>query len=136
MLGILLLSHGHMAEGMLDSCKLFFGEDVAQIEALCLLEGDDPEAYDEKIKAAIERVDDGHGVVAFCDLLGGTPSNRCAFSFVNDRFQVITGMNFTALLELLGMRGAVEDIKDLDINALIETGKSGMVSLNSMFDKQ
>ena len=36
MIGILLMSHGKMAEGMLDSCQLFFGEAIQQLQALCL----------------------------------------------------------------------------------------------------
>ena len=36
MIGILLLSHGGMAEGMLDSSKLFFGENIEKIKAISL----------------------------------------------------------------------------------------------------
>lgn len=132
MFGILLLSHGGMAEGILDSCKLFFGEDIQKVKALCLLEGQAPEEYDEMISAAIEELDDGHGVIAFCDLLGGTPFNRCAFSFLNDRFQLITGMNFPMVLELLGKRFMVEDISEIDIQELMNVGRAGIVSANGM----
>ncbi len=132
MVGILLMSHGKMAEGMLDSCKLFFGDDVANIKALCLKPEDDPEQFDERIKEAIKEIDDGSGVVAMCDLLGGTPSNRSVYC-LNDRFQVITGMNFTMLLELLGKRLTVDDLTELDITELMEVGKNGIVSLNEAF---
>ena len=96
MVGILLMSHGRMAEGMLDSSKLFFGDDIPQIKALCLMASDNPEEFDEKIRAAVEEIDDGQGVIAMCDLLGGTPCNRSAL-VLNDRLQVITGMNFSIL---------------------------------------
>ncbi|MBR6958308.1 MAG: PTS mannose transporter subunit IIA, partial [Erysipelotrichaceae bacterium] len=69
------MSHGRMAEGMLDSSKLFFGDDIPQIKALCLMASDNPEEFDEKIRAAVEEIDDGQGVIAMCDLLGGTPCN-------------------------------------------------------------
>ena len=39
MISILLMSHGKMAAGMLDSCKLFFGDDIDHIEAICLEAG-------------------------------------------------------------------------------------------------
>ncbi len=132
MIGILLMSHGKMAEGMLDSSKLFFGEDIPQVKALCLEPSDNPEDFDERIREAVAEIDDGAGVIAMCDLLGGTPCNRSAF-VLNDRLQVITGMNFTMLLELLGKRLAAEDINDIDINELMETGKQGIVSLNEYF---
>ncbi len=132
MVGILLMSHGKMAEGMLDSCKLFFGDDVQNIKALCLKPEDDPEQFDDRIREAIKEIDDGSGVIAMCDLLGGTPSNRSVYC-MNDRFQIITGMNFTMLLELLGKRLTVDDLTELDITELMEVGKNGIVSLNEAF---
>lgn len=130
MIGILLMSHGKMAEGMLNSSKLFFGE-VEKVKALCLEAGDNPEEFDGKIKEAAAELDDGSGVIAFCDLLGGTPSNRSMYC-LNDRLQVITGMNFPMFLELLGQRMSVETIDDIDIPGLIEIGKTGIVNLNEM----
>ncbi|MBQ2213060.1 MAG: PTS sugar transporter subunit IIA [Erysipelotrichaceae bacterium] len=126
------MSHGRMAEGMLDSSKLFFGDDIPQIKALCLMASDNPEEFDEKIRAAVEEIDDGQGVIAMCDLLGGTPCNRSAL-VLNDRMQVITGMNFSILLELLGKRMSVNDISEIDIPELIQVGKDGIISLNEFF---
>ncbi|MBR0385491.1 MAG: PTS sugar transporter subunit IIA [Erysipelotrichaceae bacterium] len=134
MIGILLMSHGKMAEGMLDSCKLFFGEDIPQIRALCLEPSDNPEEFDDRIRAAIAEIDDGQGIIAMCDLLGGTPCNRSAF-VLGDRVQVITGMNFTMLLELLGKRMAAEDLNDVSIEELINVGKDGIVNLNAYFNQ-
>lgn len=130
MIGIILMSHGKMSEGMLDSSKLFFGE-VEKVKALCLEAGDNPEEFDKKIADAAKELDDGSGVIALCDMLGGTPSNRSMY-VLNDRLQVITGMNLTMYLELLGNRMSVETIDELDLDALVETGKNGIVSLNKM----
>jgi len=132
MVGILLMSHGKMAEGMLDSSKLFFGDDIPQVKALCLMASDNPEEFDERIKEAIAEIDDGQGVIAMCDLLGGTPCNRSAM-VLNERVQVITGMNFSILLELLGKRMTVNDISELNIGELIQVGKDGIISLNEYF---
>ena len=132
MVGILLMSHGKMAEGMLDSSKLFFGDDIPQVKALCLMASDNPEDFDERIKEALAEIDDGQGVIAMCDLLGGTPCNRSAM-VLNDRVQVITGMNFSILLELLGKRMTVNDISELSIGELVQVGKDGIISLNEYF---
>lgn len=135
MIGVLLMSHGKMAEGMLDSCKLFFGDDVPQIKALCLCDGDDPELFDERIREACLQIDDGSGVIALCDLLGGTPSNRSVFC-LNENLQVITGMNFSLLLEILGTRLNVENLSEIDVDSLIEVGKEGIVDLNKKFSRR
>ena len=135
MFGILLLSHGKMAEGILDSCKLFFGEELEKVKAICLTEGQDLDEYDQMIKDAIAELDDGHGIIAFCDLLGGTPFNRCAFQFFDDRFKVITGMNFPMILELLGIRMMTEDIDEVNIPDLMNIGRAGIVCGNDMFKR-
>lgn len=133
MIGIILMSHGKMAEGMLESSKLFFDEPV-KIKTLCIEQGDDLEKFDQKILDAAKELDDGSGVIALCDLLGGTPSNR-SMHLLNDRLQVITGMNLAMFLELLGLRLSFETIDEIDIDTLIETGRNGIVSLNKIINK-
>lgn len=133
MIGIILLSHGNMAKGMYESCQIFFGNDLPQIEAYCLGDNDSPEDMDKWIQEGINKVDDGHGTIILCDLQGGTPYNRCAM-FINNRIQVIAGMNFPMLLELLGKRLSTEDIDEINIDELIEVGKTGIMSLNKFVE--
>lgn len=133
MIGIVLMSHGKMADGMLDSCKLFFGEEIPQISSVCLLSENSPEEFDKKIELAISEVDSGDGVLILCDLLGGTPCNRCAY-ILNDRIQVIAGVNLSILLEFLATRDSLKDISELDIETLIFAGTSGLVSLNNLLN--
>lgn len=131
MIGVVLISHGKMADGMLDSCKLFFGEEIPQISSVCLLPKDSPEEFDKKIQLAISEVDSGGGVLILCDLLGGTPCNRCAY-LLNNRIQVIAGVNLSILLEFLATRDSLKDISELDVEALIFVGTNGLVSLNKL----
>ena len=129
MIGVLLMSHGPLAAGMLKSAELFFGENIKQVEALCLEAEDDLDGFDEQIETAIARLDSGAGVIVLCDLLGGTPCNRSA-RFANKNVQVITGMNFSMILELLGKRMSAKDLNDIDIESLIKVGQRGIISLN------
>ncbi len=134
MIGILIMSHGRMAEGMLDSCRLFFGDELESVESLCLLPDSDIEQYRKDIEDKVKELDTGGGVIGLCDLFGGTPSNLCA-RMINDRFQIITGMNFPMLLELLGMRLSYHDVSQIDISSLMETSGSGIRNLNRCFRK-
>ena len=45
MKGILLLSHGDMAKGMLQSSSIFFGENLPQVQALGYQMTDDSEDW-------------------------------------------------------------------------------------------
>lgn len=64
MKGIILASHGRLAEGMLDTLQIF-SDGAKQIEALCLMPGDDVAEFLEKLKEAIDHVDTGDGAVIF-----------------------------------------------------------------------
>ena len=55
MFNIILASHGNMAEGMLDSIKLFFGDEIDKISALCIHAGDDPVEFDHQITSEIKK---------------------------------------------------------------------------------
>jgi len=127
MLGIVLVSHGNMAEGMIDSAKMLFGEaGLTQVRSVSLFPDDSPEALDVKITEALEEVDTGEGVIILVDLLGGTPCNRAAYK-CSENVQVITGMNLPLFLELIGLRLGGGDI---DINNLISVATGGIVNLN------
>ena len=82
------MSHGKLAEGMLDSCKLMFGDELSQVYAITLNALDDPEEFKKLIFGCATLLDDGQGVLAFCDLFGGTPSNQ-SMRIENDRLRVL-----------------------------------------------
>ncbi|MBR0230533.1 MAG: PTS mannose transporter subunit IIA [Erysipelotrichaceae bacterium] len=128
MVGIVLASHGKMCEGMLDSASLFFGDNIEQLVACPLFPDEGPDDYDLKLQKAIQDVDTGDGVIVMVDLFGGTPSNRSIY-VISDKVMVITGMNFTMLLELLGARMGFDEV---DVHALMETGKEGIKLLNDV----
>lgn len=128
MKGIVLASHGTLCQGMFETTKLFMGEDIPQYAYVPLMAADSAEDYGEKLAKAVEEVDSGEGAVVFVDLLGGTPYNR-ACMLINDKVQVIAGMNLSMVLELLGNR--LSDNYDFD--ALVSTGKDGVIDVNKMF---
>lgn len=74
MVGILLVSHGKMAEGMLDSMKLIMG-DCEQLQAVSLQAGEDFEDFRAKLMKTIRSVNSGDGVLVFVDLYGASPFN-------------------------------------------------------------
>ena len=134
MIGVLAISHGKMAECMLDAAHMFFGDDLPGVEALCFMSSDNPEDFDVKLKDAVARVNTGDGVIIFADLMGGTPANRSMY-VLGDDVQVITGANMTMMLELLGTRLAdgTKVSKEL-VEQLQETGRTGIVNINALMN--
>ena len=97
MVGIIVVSHGKMAEEAVKSAAMLVGEsDTLASEGV--YEGDTPEAFYERVSIAAAGVDDGSGVVALVDLFGGTPNNT-VFRLKRERnVRIVTGFNMPMLI--------------------------------------
>jgi PTS system mannose-specific IIA component len=100
MIGILIASHGDFSLGMLSAVKLIAGE-PENVAVFGLYNGDSPDAFEEKILDAIQRLDDGEGVMAFVDFLGGTPATALMKIMQKKMFPCLTGVNMPMLSEAL-----------------------------------
>ena len=128
MRGIVITSHGPMAQGILETSKLFFGEQP-QLTARCLDANDNPDEFVDVLKEAINEVDTGEGVVVFCDMLFGSPCNCMARvvaeDLESDKVKVVTGVNLAMILQILATREA----GDPTVEELLNAGKDGIVDL-------
>lgn len=131
MKGIVITSHGPMAQGILDTSKLFFGEQ-AQMVACCLNAEDNPDEFVDVLKKAVNDVDTGDGVIVFCDMLFGSPCN-CMARIIgedlnNDKIEVVTGVNLAMILQIL----AVRESSDVSIQDLLTSGNEGIADLKAV----
>lgn len=137
MKGIVIASHGKMAEGLLDTLSLFVGT-PEQVETVCLLASDDVTLFQDRLKEAINKVDSGDGVVLFCDLLFGTPCNQSALIIRDENYaskvEVVTGMNLGMILEYTTSRLQKDTANDID--GLISKAKEGIVNFKKMVLEQ
>ena len=131
MKGIVITSHGPMAQGILETSKLFFGEQP-QIKACCLSAEDNPDDFVNVLKDAVKEVDTGDGVIVFCDMLFGSPCNCMARitaeDMESDKVQVITGVNLAMILQILSVREA----NDVDVAELLKAGNDGIADLKAI----
>lgn len=96
MIGILVATHGTLAEELLRTAETVVGR-IEQSRAVAV----DPRVQDMRaaIKDAIKSVDTGDGVLLLTDLPGGSPTNFC-LSFLEERkVEVVTGVNLPMLLK-------------------------------------
>lgn len=127
MKGILFISHGKMAEGIVDSLTMFFGERPKNIDHLGLSYDEGPESFKNQLEDKIIHLNKGDGVIVFADLFGGTPANTASLLANND-CQIISGMNLAMALECVGTR----ENSNLSINELVQTGKEGIMYINDI----
>ena len=117
MIGVVIVTHCHLAEELIAAAKLVVGEDLKQFHPVSIEPKEQSEEIREKIIAAIRKVDEGQGVLILTDMYGGTPSN-ISLSFLEEKkIEVITGVNLPMLLKL----ATYQDDRDLESLAVFIT---------------
>ena len=130
MIGVLLLSHGKLAEGVYETLKLFYGENLEQVSFLGLYEDGetDIESYENNVRKAIRKLNDGSGVVVLTDLLGGTPYNKSSL-FRKKDVVILSGLNLNMALEVMGRRNRAEKVSEMNLGLIAEESRKGITVL-------
>lgn len=103
MIGGIIVSHGRLAEELLNALTIILGETV-NIESISIGWYDDVEESKKKINESLKRVNQKNGVVIFTDMFGGTPSNL-SFGFLKDnQVEIITGVNLPMLIKFASLQ--------------------------------
>jgi PTS system mannose-specific IIA component len=103
MVGILIVSHGRVAEALISSMQLLVGK-LEKIRGISIWPKDKEKDVRDRIRKEIKEVDDGDGVVILTDVLGGAPTNLSLSSIERERVEVVTGVNMPMLLTLSSYR--------------------------------
>lgn len=126
MFGIIVGTHGHFAEGIMESLEMICGEQK-NVKSVTLVPGEGPDDVVKKYEAAIAEMDCGDGVLFLNDLFGGSPYNAaCRLAISNEKYGIVTGVNLPMLIEMATAQLAYngEDIKEL-MERAVEAGKNG-----------
>jgi PTS system mannose-specific IIA component len=104
MIGLVIVTHGRLADEFLSAMEHVVGRQRA-VETVCIGPEDDMERRRQDILEAVDRVDDGQGVILLTDMFGGTPSNLAISVMEQTRAEVIAGLNLPMLIKLASVRG-------------------------------
>jgi mannose/fructose-specific phosphotransferase system component IIA len=129
MVGIVLISHGDLAKGIVSSASMLVPQ-LDQLTSLTLWPDDNPDEFQKKLETAVKEVDNGDGVFILADMLGGTPSNRAMYS-LGDKVRMLTGLSLPMLYSLLNIREESTDIAAMAKDVMDEA-REGMVDVNEM----
>lgn len=116
MMKIVLASHGPMAEAMIESSKMLYGE-INNLSAVCLYPNDYTNDFIEKLRKEIDGFDE---VLLLVDIPGGTPSNQGMMLLSEfPGLKIVSGVNLMMLLETLIQCGNmnVNDLKETIMHA-------------------
>ena len=129
MVGILIVSHGSFAAGLLSAVELIAGKQE-KVTTIGLHHEDGVEEFETKVNQALEDLDDGDGVLVFVDILGGTPSNVIFRSLAKREFKAIAGMNMAMVVQAVMMRDSME--KEELYKFVLEVAQQPPVLLHEM----
>jgi len=133
MIGGIIVSHGKLAEELLNALTIILGEAV-NIEAISIGWYDDVEESKIKINKSIKRVDQKNGVLIFTDMFGGTPSNL-SFSFMKDgQIEIITGVNLPMLIKFVSLQRS-NNLKEV-AKKVVEQGKKNIHLAGALLNKK
>jgi PTS system mannose-specific IIA component len=102
MVGLVVATHGKLAEELLRTAEGIVGK-VEQSEAISVGAGSSMDEARARLADAVHRVDTGGGVLVLTDMFGGTPANL-ALTFLDEKVEVVTGVNLPMLLKLATAR--------------------------------
>ena len=103
MIGIVLVTHGRLAEEFVAALEHVVGKQEA-LCTVCIGPDDDMEQRRGEIIQAVESVQAGKGVIVLTDMFGGTPSNLAIAMLDKGNVEVIAGMNLPMLIKLTSVR--------------------------------
>jgi PTS system mannose-specific IIA component len=113
MVGLVVATHGRLAEEILRTAEAIVGR-LEQCEAVAVGAETSMDDARARLAEAVKRVDGGQGVLVLTDMFGGTPANL-ALTFLDDKVEVVTGVNLPMILKLataraesLSLRAAAE----------------------------
>jgi len=124
-IGIVLISHGPLATGLLKAAEMIAGPQQA-VAVLELQLAQEMDQFREEMEQAVARVDGGQGVLIIADLFGGSPANTSAY-LLRPGVDVVCGASLPMLLEVLAMR-EFQTLPELAATAL-QAGTSGCLRL-------
>ena len=104
MIGLVLVTHGRLAEEFRHALEHVVGPQKA-IETVCIGPEDDMDQRRQDILDAVNKADQGHGVIILTDMFGGTPSNLGMTFLEKDKVEVLTGVNLPMLIKLASLKG-------------------------------
>ncbi len=116
--GILLITHGKIGQGLLDSAIEILKVRPLPTRVLGTTSDCDPDQTLSAAEQALLELDSGDGTLVLTDLYGSTPSNIACKLYQRGQVRVVTGINLPMLIRVL-------NYPQLDLKALQQKAVSG-----------
>ncbi len=135
MVGILIVTHKHLAEALLAAADLISGR-MEKVVAVSL----DPEALPDdarqQIADGLAQLNAADGILILTDMFGGTPSNLSLSFLKKGQIEVVTGVNLPMLIKVNHLRqGDHSSLRDMAL-ILQKAGQDGITVASDFLQKK
>ena len=133
--GLLLLSHGPLADALRETVEVLEPVPGEALGALSLAWDEAPESASERLQKAISAADRGRGVVLLTDMFGGTPSNLALAFLQKGRIEIVTGVNLPMVVKARALAREGKDPSEM-ARTLVEKGRRSIVAAGELMETE
>lgn len=104
MIGVLVVTHCHLGDALLEAVDFILGERPEAMAAVSIDLNENADKLRNKLADAIKKLKSEEGTLILTDMFGGTPSNL-SYSFLEEgRIEVVSGVNLPILIRAASAR--------------------------------
>ncbi|PYQ25098.1 MAG: hypothetical protein DMF79_00095 [Acidobacteria bacterium] len=130
MIGIVVVTHGRIAEELVNAARTIVGE-IPAIAAVTIGWGDDASVCRQAIARGLAEAGGGAALV-LTDMFGGTPTNL-SLPYLSPRVEIVTGVNLPMLIKLTSQReGPLAEVA----RAVRDQGKGAIYVASEILEKK
>jgi PTS system mannose-specific IIA component len=104
MIGILLITHGTLAESLIHCASHVLNKRPPRLSQLGITAQDDPFHLLPRARALVKELDEGDGVLVLTDLYGSSPANLAARLLAPGKVEGVAGVSLPMLIRVLTYR--------------------------------
>jgi PTS system mannose-specific IIA component len=131
--GLLLLSHGPLANALRETVRMLEPDEPDEIGALSLAWDEAPESASRRLEKAIAEANRGRGVVLLTDMFGGTPSNLALAFLEPGVIEIVSGTNLPMVVKARGLAREGRNPRDI-AHTLVDRGRRAIVAAAELVD--
>ncbi len=135
MVGILIVTHRHLAEALLAAADLIAGH-MEKVVAVSLDPSASPDDARQQIADGLAQLNGTAGILILTDMFGGTPSNLSLSFLKKGQVEVITGVNLPMLIKVNHLRqGSQNNLREMAL-ILQKSGQQGITVASELLQKK
>lgn len=118
MIGILLLTQGHIGNAMIEAAEHMLGSKIPKLNALTANSTESSKEFVQTFQREMSSLDEGQGVLILADIYGASHTSVVQTFLRKDRMEMIAGVNLPMLIRVLNYR-------NLELEELTEKAFAG-----------